>query len=363
MIVDGHAYCFPPLGEASGFRSVRLISGTSSGRWRTTTSPSGDSRSRARQQRHARRSRRPHPPGLRDVGFRPGGYGRFVWRADGASTRSSIFPRLADLSHTPEMLVAQMDYAGVDSARPAHRPPDGRLTEFLAECVRRHPTRLLGLANVAEWEIERDPEGAMAEVRHAYGLGLHGYQFTLTSRYRHGVTGGLGWAPPSPVLGRRGALGKPIFFTLTPWPRRRSTTTSANRTVAGVARALPGGPRGADPRIPVASAPWRAGGSGCPRAFSSRSAPQRAAPAPLPDQPRQRLGIPVHGAPHGDRAAGRHLGSDRLIWGTDMPNVERFCTYRQTLEAFTVHCRGLITDQDIANIVGGTTARLFGFTA
>ena len=57
------------------------------------------------------------------------------------------------------------------------------------------------------------------------------------------------------------------------------------------------------------------------------------------------------------------LGSDRLMWGTDMPNVERFCTYRQTLETFTVHCVGLIADADIANIVGGTATRLFGLEA
>ncbi len=48
------------------------------------------------------------------------------------------------------------------------------------------------------------------------------------------------------------------------------------------------------------------------------------------------------------------------MWGTDMPNVERFCTYRQTLETFTVHCEGLVGSSDIANIVGGTAARLFG---
>ena len=26
------------------------------------------------------------------------------------------------------------------------------------------------------------------------------------------------------------------------------------------------------------------------------------------------------------------LGADRLIWGSDMPNVERFCTYKQSLD-------------------------------
>ena len=54
------------------------------------------------------------------------------------------------------------------------------------------------------------------------------------------------------------------------------------------------------------------------------------------------------------------LGSDRLMWGTDMPNVERFCTYGQTLTTFTTHCQGLIVPSDVANIVGGTAARLFG---
>jgi predicted TIM-barrel fold metal-dependent hydrolase len=53
------------------------------------------------------------------------------------------------------------------------------------------------------------------------------------------------------------------------------------------------------------------------------------------------------------------LGSDRLIWGADMPNVERFCTYRQTLDAFRVHCQGVVADADIATIIGGTVARLF----
>ena len=53
------------------------------------------------------------------------------------------------------------------------------------------------------------------------------------------------------------------------------------------------------------------------------------------------------------------LGSERLMWGTDMPNVERFCNYRQTLDTFRVYHRGVIDDRDIDNIVGGTARRLF----
>ena len=53
------------------------------------------------------------------------------------------------------------------------------------------------------------------------------------------------------------------------------------------------------------------------------------------------------------------LGANWLMWGTDMPNVERYCTYRQTLDTFRVHCQGLLSEEDLANILGGTTERLF----
>ena len=32
------------------------------------------------------------------------------------------------------------------------------------------------------------------------------------------------------------------------------------------------------------------------------------------------------------------LGADRLVWGSDMPNVERFCTYRQSLDYVRQYC-------------------------
>ena len=32
------------------------------------------------------------------------------------------------------------------------------------------------------------------------------------------------------------------------------------------------------------------------------------------------------------------VGAKRLIWGTDLPMVARFCTYRQLLDQYRVHC-------------------------
>jgi hypothetical protein len=147
--------------------------------------------------------------GLREVDFEAGGYGRFVWTVEGQLyAKQYLPPYLTDLSHSAAMLVAQLDYAGVDWAVLRTDHVMGRLTGYLAACVRRHPGRLPALAHLPEWELSR-----------AYNLGLHGYQFVVTSRYRHGVT--ASWDGPElrSFWDHVTRLGKPVFFTLTPWPR------------------------------------------------------------------------------------------------------------------------------------------------
>ena len=52
------------------------------------------------------------------------------------------------------------------------------------------------------------------------------------------------------------------------------------------------------------------------------------------------------------------LGPDRLVWGSDMPNVERNCTYRQSLDYLRVHC-DFIPPADMARICGTNVAGLF----
>jgi predicted TIM-barrel fold metal-dependent hydrolase len=51
------------------------------------------------------------------------------------------------------------------------------------------------------------------------------------------------------------------------------------------------------------------------------------------------------------------IGSDRLLWGTDMPFQNRFCTYRQSRRWIEAHCDFLDADS-IADIMGGTAARV-----
>jgi predicted TIM-barrel fold metal-dependent hydrolase len=53
------------------------------------------------------------------------------------------------------------------------------------------------------------------------------------------------------------------------------------------------------------------------------------------------------------------FGVDRLVWGSDMPNVERFCTYTQCVDYVRRHCTFLTASEKDA-ILGGNIAALLG---
>ena len=53
------------------------------------------------------------------------------------------------------------------------------------------------------------------------------------------------------------------------------------------------------------------------------------------------------------------LGADRLMWGTDMPIIMRYWSYRQNIDFIRNYCDFLDVAQMKA-ILGGTSARLMG---
>ena len=55
----------------------------------------------------------------------------------------------------------------------------------------------------------------------------------------------------------------------------------------------------------------------------------------------------------------KRIGADRIMWGTDMPIVSRFWTYRQNIDFIREHC-DFLTKEELDAILGGTTARLLG---
>ena len=53
------------------------------------------------------------------------------------------------------------------------------------------------------------------------------------------------------------------------------------------------------------------------------------------------------------------VGAGRLMWGSDMPNVERFCTYRQSLDYVRKYCP-FLTAREKDLILGDNCAAFYG---
>jgi predicted TIM-barrel fold metal-dependent hydrolase len=52
------------------------------------------------------------------------------------------------------------------------------------------------------------------------------------------------------------------------------------------------------------------------------------------------------------------FGSSRFMWGSDSPNVERYCTYAQSLTYFTNHF-GHLPQADISAILRDNALRVY----
>jgi predicted TIM-barrel fold metal-dependent hydrolase len=53
------------------------------------------------------------------------------------------------------------------------------------------------------------------------------------------------------------------------------------------------------------------------------------------------------------------IGAQRLIWGSDMPNIYRTCTYQQCIDLVKIHF-DFMSDEEKKLVLGGTAAKLFG---
>ena len=366
MIFDGHAYCFPSLKEAGGFSDPaqfrrhlqQAIANHHQPVWRLRDRAAGDSGALIEADDW------PSLDSLREADFRAAEYGQFQWTADGETyAKQYLPPSVTDMAYPPERLVAEMDYAGVDVALLHRTPYLGIGTEFIADCVDRFPQRLKGLAHVEEWLVQSDPEGSIAKLDEALGRGLSGIQFLPPQLDLYGQAGA--WDGPGfrafwdEVAQRR----VPIFFSLK--ERRDPVLESYLEELKTLIRWMD-----RYPNVPVVMThgqSWRlfidGDGIRLPeevwRPFDNPNLSLQLlfpiALGGLWDYPMPQV------RPTIEECVSR-IGVDRLMWGTDMPIVMRFWTYRQNIDFIRSYCDFLDADEASA-ILGGTTARLLGVPA
>jgi predicted TIM-barrel fold metal-dependent hydrolase len=360
MIIDSHAHIFQhwagPCGHPSREVHWRYIQ-------KNVTRPSaGVRRMRDRTPADAGGLYDKGDPtwaGLReDVAFRVGTYGRLEYTVDGEDHCVQYMPvGMAQLECPPELMVAQMDYAGVDHAVLQAGMSYGRMNDYNALAQRQYPDRFTGLAHVDEPLADTPAE--RAELRRAVGgLGLRGLYYNIESFARHGFRWAFDDRRFDGFWEEVAGLDVPIFFEPSAAPGYDEASYVA--TLARLDGLLTRFPR---TRWLLVMGP-PAG------LFAARGAWQLPEPvARTLGRPNLRLEVcfPIVWGGRWDypypeaqvliRGLRDRFGAEKLVWGSDMPNVERFCTYRQCRDYVLRHC-DFLTAREVDLVMGGNVADL-----
>lgn len=294
------------------------------------------------------------PEGLRDVGFRVAEHGRFVWTQNGEDRYIHFMPPSLQRQEVPaEAILAQMAYVGVDVGVLQNAHLYGRLNDEFADAVRRFPGKFIGLAEVdeprAHLEEEIDSLVYAARTQGLQGLYYANRSF-LWDHFEHTFDG-----PRYDRFWETVAeLGLVVFWELFGVPHH--TTSAFLQEIDRLVR-------------------WQKRYPGIRSVLTHGLGPQLVLAPPDPIERLFRetsitieILYPIswgrdHEYPYTElrpviRALFRQVGPERLCWGSDLPNVERHCTYRQSLD-YLRHFTDLMSPADLDLILGGNLVRLF----
>ena len=365
MIIDSHVYCFPPLDTLAGHRSIADHLKVVQWGHARHHQPTIRLRDRALGTRsEALIAPRGDPPWfLADANFRVDHtHHRVVWTVDGEDyTKHYLPPNLHDTAFDAASCIAEMDYAGVDAALMHVELMLGRDVAYLADCVRRYPMRLRSMTPVDEWRIATDPDGVIREVTEAIkGFGLHAIKFSIFYAYllRQDAWDDGIYRPFWEAVTR---LGVPIFLTLPISSEDRDGYLREQRILMRWMERYP--------NVTVSLThgfPWRALREGDGFALPDKiwepfRNPKLHMEVSLPIRIGDWWDYPYRETWPAIEQMVNRIGSHRLLWGTDMPFQNRFCTYRQGRQFIEKYLE-FLGPHDLAAIMGGNAAKLLDFS-
>ena len=363
MIIDSHAYCFEAADSPRGYASVedhlRWVQAGQAGHYQ----PAFRLRDRA--------------PGSSDV-LAPEGAkglspvpdvnlridheaGRVVWTVDGEDyTKHYYPPNLRNCEFTPQSLISEMDYAGVDIALLHTNPMLGRDNAYQAECVKAFPDRLLSMAAIDEWRIRNDMDAVIKELTTAINEhNLHAIKFNPNTYlvspepWDDGVY--------RPFWEAATSLNVPIFFSLGPGPGDHRGESSSEElggyenelrilmrwmerypdSVCSITHGFPYRAFLDGDKITLPASLWEP--------FQN---PNLSIEVCLPVRVGDMFDFPYKEVWPTLQEMVERIGAKGLMWGTDMPFQNRHCTFRQSRDWIEKYCE-FLTQDDIDLIMGG----------
>lgn len=360
-IIDCHGHIFPPLGEACGYpdvethrlhlqRAMHLHGNQPVRRLRDHAIV---------RERHLWDADDPSEHGRApDVDFRVGPYGRFSWEKNSERYYVQFLPPNMQEMHAPaEFMVTQMDHAGVTGVVLQNDHIYGNLAEYFAEAMRQFPDRFYGLAQVEEAFARDDQQIAELE-RQVRKLGMRGLYVNLSGFFRNGYTEYYTAPSYQPFWDTVRALNIPVFWVF--WAR--SPIGSFADEMSYFRTWLERYPD--IPSVFVHGIPTSLFADADDRLMFPDDVAEIIDAFPVYSEVLYpiiwggRIDYPFVRAHTHIRQLYDRFGPDKLIWGSDMPNVERYCTYRQSLTYVLDYCDFLSSD-DREKIFGKNVYDIF----
>lgn len=368
MIVDSHAYCFTAPDTPAGHPSAEAHLEYWQRQYALHHQPAFRVRDRAPgDARLLLRPTEEDPLALAtDRNFRVDHITkRLVWTVDGEDyTKQQLPPGVIDFS--AGALVAEMDYAGVDWALLHTDSTLSKDLDFLITCLEAFPERLRAMAPVDEAMIPVHPDRAIEQVFRAIRqAGLHAIKIIPEYAYRE--TGSVNFNAPAwrPFWDAVTGLNVPIFFTLGASP---DSSDPRQGFVEELRRLVEWMNRYPHVRVSVTHGyPWRDFIEGQrfvlpPDMWSPFRGSQLCLELGLPFRIGDLFEYPYAECRPVIEAMLKHIGPSRLMWGTDMPFQNRFCTYRQSRSYLEKYCRDLFSVDDLNRVMGGTAAEFLNLS-
>ena len=293
-----------------------------------------------------------------DVNFRVGPYGRLEFVVDGEVHYVQYMPvDMAEIESTPELMISHMNAAGVDHCVLQAGFSYGYMNDYNALAQRQFPHRFTGLFHVDE--ARADTAFWMSETCRAIEqLGLKGLYYHVGQFTRYDFDTWYDDRRFDEFWQLIDMAGVPVFFDLAAFP-----ANSSAEMVSAMDRLSNLMDRFQKIAWVLVMSP--------PAQFFAQRGEWRFPDTVLQAYKRENVwleicfpiswgGIWDYPYPEAQRLIeGLHklFGAEKLVWGSDMPNVGRFCTYKQSLDYVRRHC-DFLSEREMDRILGGNLASL-----
>ena len=301
--------------------------------------------------------------GLTDANVRVGRFGQLEFTVDGEDYVVQYMPvGMQEFVAPPELMLAQMAYVGVDHCILHGGGAYGAVTDLNAFVQHQHPEKATGLMWVDE-AMAGSPEGLREVERARHELGLRGIYYNVDGFARHEFAWGLDDPRLDPFWAKLDELKIILCIELSAGPSydEAGYIASALRLERILERF---------PNLPCHLAmgpPVQYFGHGDRWAFPDEITRLYGRDNLLIEVmfPITWGGVWDYPYPEAQaliRDFREKFGAEKMIWGSDMPNVERFCTYRQSLDYVRRYC-DFLSGREMDLVLGGNAARLYGLSS